>query len=68
LFRLGINSRHPHFEIVVPTKQDSMHHWKFSKLYTGARWQQAESIENHKNEYVCSIGQGKAKHRKYKRQ
>jgi hypothetical protein len=28
--------------------------------------QQAEVIQNHKNEHVRSIGQGEAKHRKYK--
>jgi hypothetical protein len=27
---------------------------------------QAEVIQNHKNEYVCSIGQGEARHKKYK--
>jgi hypothetical protein len=29
--------------------------------------QQAEVIQNHENEHVCSIRQGKAIHRKYKR-
>jgi hypothetical protein len=29
--------------------------------------QQAEVIENHENEHVCGIGQGEARHRKYKR-
>jgi hypothetical protein len=29
--------------------------------------QQAEAIQNHENEHVLSIGQGKARHRKYKR-
>jgi hypothetical protein len=29
--------------------------------------QQAEVVQNHKNENVRSIGQGKARHRKYKR-
>jgi hypothetical protein len=29
--------------------------------------QQAEVIQNHENEQVHSIGQGKARHRKYKR-
>jgi hypothetical protein len=29
--------------------------------------QQAEVIENHKNEHVRSIGQGEARYRKYKR-
>jgi hypothetical protein len=29
--------------------------------------QQAEAIQNHKNENVRYIGQGKARHRKYKR-
>jgi hypothetical protein len=28
---------------------------------------QAEVIRNHENEHVCSIGQGEARHRKYKR-
>jgi hypothetical protein len=30
-------------------------------------WQQAEFIWNHENEYFRGIGQGKARHRKYKR-
>jgi hypothetical protein len=34
-----------------------------TKLYR----QHAVVIENHENEDVCSIGQGKARHRKYKR-
>jgi hypothetical protein len=34
-----------------------------TKLYR----QQAEVIQNHENEYVCSMGQGEAGHRKYKR-
>jgi hypothetical protein len=29
--------------------------------------QQAEVIQNHENEHVCGIGQGEARHRKYKR-
>jgi hypothetical protein len=29
--------------------------------------QQAEFIQNHDNENVCIIGQGEARHRKYKR-
>jgi hypothetical protein len=29
--------------------------------------QQAEVIQNHKNEHVCGIAQGEARHRKYKR-
>jgi hypothetical protein len=29
--------------------------------------QQAEVIQNHKNDYVCGIGQGEARHRMYKR-
>jgi hypothetical protein len=29
--------------------------------------QQAEVIQNHENEYVRGIGQGEARHRKYKR-
>jgi hypothetical protein len=29
--------------------------------------QQAEVIQNHENEHVRSTGQGKARHRKYKR-
>jgi hypothetical protein len=29
--------------------------------------QQAEVIQNHVNENVCNIGQGEARHRKYKR-
>jgi hypothetical protein len=29
--------------------------------------QQAEVIQNHENENVCYIGQGEARHRKYKR-
>jgi hypothetical protein len=29
--------------------------------------QQAEVIQNHKNEHVRSIGQGEARHKKYKR-
>jgi hypothetical protein len=29
--------------------------------------QQTEVIENHENEHVCSIGQGEAMHKKYKR-
>jgi hypothetical protein len=28
--------------------------------------QQAEVIQNHENEHVCTIGQGEARHRKYK--
>jgi hypothetical protein len=28
---------------------------------------QAEVIQNHENEHVCSIAQGEARHRKYKR-
>jgi hypothetical protein len=31
------------------------------------RQQQAEVIQNHENEHVRSIGQGEARHRKYKR-
>jgi hypothetical protein len=29
--------------------------------------QQAEVMQNHENEHVCSIGQGEARHRKHKR-
>jgi hypothetical protein len=29
--------------------------------------QQAEVIQNHENEHVRSIGQGEARHRKYKK-
>jgi hypothetical protein len=29
--------------------------------------QQAEVIQNHKNTNVCNIGQGEARHRKFKR-
>jgi hypothetical protein len=29
--------------------------------------QQVEVIQNHENEHVCSIGQGEARNRKYKR-
>jgi hypothetical protein len=29
--------------------------------------QQAEVVQNHENGHVCSIGQGEARHRKYKR-
>jgi hypothetical protein len=29
--------------------------------------QQAEVIQNYENEHICGIGQGKARHRKYKR-
>jgi hypothetical protein len=29
--------------------------------------QQAEIIQNHENEHVCGIGQGEARHRKYKK-
>jgi hypothetical protein len=29
--------------------------------------QQAEVVQNHENEHVHSIGQGEARHRKYKR-
>jgi hypothetical protein len=29
--------------------------------------QQAEVVQNHENEHVCSIGLGEARHRKYKR-
>jgi hypothetical protein len=65
------------------TKQDSPHHWKFSKVHIGTRFahdfqpsvydyiiklcrQQAEVIQNHENEHVHSIGEGEARHRKYK--
>jgi hypothetical protein len=34
-----------------------------TKLYR----QQAEVIQNHENDYVRGIGQGEARHRKYKR-
>jgi hypothetical protein len=45
--------------------------FKFLYVYdyiTKLCWQQPECIENHKNEYVHSIGQAKARHIKYKRQ
>jgi hypothetical protein len=29
--------------------------------------QQAEVMQNHENDHVCGIGQGEARHRKYKR-
>jgi hypothetical protein len=34
---------------------------------TKSRRQQAEVIQNNENENVCYIGQGEARHRKYKR-
>jgi hypothetical protein len=30
-------------------------------------WKQAEVLRNHENEYVRGIGQGKDRHKKYKR-
>jgi hypothetical protein len=33
---------------------------------TNLRWKQAEVIQNYENEYVRSIGQIEARHRKYK--
>jgi hypothetical protein len=58
-------------EISAPTKQVSLHHWKFSKVHTAFKLpyiydyitklcrQQAEVIQNHENEHVRGIGQGK---------
>jgi hypothetical protein len=37
------------------------------RLYKKLCRQQAEVIQNYENEHVCSIGQGEARHRKYKR-
>jgi hypothetical protein len=37
------------------------------RLYKKLCRQKAEVQENHENEYVGSIGQGEATHRKYKR-
>jgi hypothetical protein len=70
-------------KIAAPAKQGSPHHWQFSKVHTGLRFahgfqtsvhyvaklcrQQAEVIQNHENANVHNIGQGKARHRKYKR-
>jgi hypothetical protein len=36
-------------------------------FHTKSCRQQAEVIQNHENENVCYIGQGEARHRKYKR-
>jgi hypothetical protein len=33
LSRLGISGRHLPLKIAAPTKQDSPHHWKFSKVH-----------------------------------
>jgi hypothetical protein len=39
------------------------HAWSHCEICS----QQAEVIQNHENANVCNIGQGEAKHRKYKR-
>jgi hypothetical protein len=36
-------------------------------LYNKIVQQQAEVVPNHENEHVRSLGQGKARHRKYER-
>jgi hypothetical protein len=63
-------------------KQGSAHHWKLSKVHTGPRYAHSFQpsacvqlckknmpgvIQNHENKYVRGIGQGEARHRKYKR-
>jgi hypothetical protein len=35
---LGLCSRQPSTEIAAPAKQNSKHHWKFSKVHTGLRF------------------------------
>jgi hypothetical protein len=76
---LGIYGRHPPLKIAAFAKQGSLHHWKFSKVHTAFNLphvydyitklcrQQAEVIQNHENDHTHSIGQGEARHRKYKR-
>jgi hypothetical protein len=39
----------------------------FYHFITKVRRHEAEVIQNHDNEYVRNIGQGEARHRKYKR-
>jgi hypothetical protein len=80
---LGISGRHLPLKIAAPAKQGSPHRWKFSTGQRFAHGfpgtvcmydyiiklcrQQAELIQNHENENVRGIGQGKTRHRKYKR-
>jgi hypothetical protein len=80
LSSLGICSRYPFVEIAAPAKQGNfpwctlVHelHKAFSIPYiynyiTKLCRQQAEVIQNHVNAIVRNIGQGEARHRKYKR-
>jgi hypothetical protein len=77
--RLGISSRHLTLKIAAHAKQGSAHHWKFSNVHTAFKLpyiydyttklcrQELEVIQNHVNEHVRGIGQGEARHRKYKK-
>jgi hypothetical protein len=68
----------PSIEIAAPAKQSSPQHLKCSKLHkafiipyiydyiTKLSRQQTEVIQNHENANVRNIGQGEARHRKYK--
>jgi hypothetical protein len=73
LSSLGICGRYPSIEIAAPFNKVLPTIGKFPKrppvrdLHLTFRWQQAEVIQNHDNDNVCSIGQGEAPHRKYKR-
>jgi hypothetical protein len=79
--RLGICGRHLSLKIAAPAKS-SPHHGKFSKVryfhtafnlpyiydfITKLCRQQAEVTRNHENEYVRSIGEAEATHKKCKR-
>jgi hypothetical protein len=63
-------SRHPPLETAAPTKPGSPHHCKFSKVHTGPRFAHAKKykvIQNNENKHGRGIGQGEARHRKYKK-
>jgi hypothetical protein len=79
----GIYGRHAFNEISAPAKQSSPHHWQSSKAHFNSQFciwrskfrtyitklcrQQAEVMQSHDNENVRNIGQGEARHGKYKR-
>jgi hypothetical protein len=70
LSRLGICGGYPSNGIAAPAKQGTPHHWQFSKAHTGSRNEHGfplAVILNHDNENARNIGQGEARHIKYKR-
>jgi hypothetical protein len=71
---IGLRKEILDYEIPAPAKQGTPHHWHLAfpipfvyDYITKLCRQQAEVIQNHDNENVCTIGHGEARHRKYRR-